>query len=160
MAVRDSFDTIEQHLRETQFTRALPLLLRRYGVNVDVQRNVISVTAPQAPNVEEVYKTLGIYSNRSPDTTAEHPDDTDPGPNAAFPARILISHATFTVAADPFAGDFNDDYIYTEATLRPGDRFTITRGDNIKKSWKIVEPNSLGLTQTVFKRFKITSIVD
>ena len=157
MAVRDSFDTIEQHLRETQFSRALPLLLRRYGIEVTVYR---IVTRGQTPEVEDVYKSLGMYSNRAPAPVAEHPEDTDPGPNAEFTARILLSNATFTVGADPFAGDFSDDFIYTQDDLYPGDRFTVQRGDGVKKSWKITEPNSLGLTQTVFKRFKITSIVD
>lgn len=159
MAVKHSREVIEQHLKTKHFAQALPLLLRRYGVFVDVHRIVSEPDVPQA-TTDKYSKVFGVFGNTAVAQEAEDPDDTDPGPNAAFSARILLPSASFAVSDQLFASDFESHYIYTDAKLLPGDRFTVTREDGVAHSWKILEEDTLGLTSKVFGRFKIGAIVD
>jgi len=152
---------IETILRTRVVAKAVPFLLQRFGVTIqvyrqtdtgDAQTNTVA-SPPVATSMDAVYNTVyGPYANLTPQIDYL----TGLAQVHSFSAVILLPQFAFSASDPTFAGDFDEHFIVAAVgtDLRPEDRFFITRTDGVTKGWKIIERESVGMSQTVLVRWK------
>lgn len=167
MGAPTSLGQIEQHLKTRIYARGIPVLLRRFGTDVKVQRRASSIsrTITEDTNVppldaiaQATRDVYGVDAGLSPGLASPAPQaDQDSGPHVLFDARILLGSATFQAADHGFSSDFEENTCFSFDDLKPGDVLNITRKLTTKQ-FLIGEREEAGLTDTVVWRYKISPI--
>lgn len=128
---------IERLSRDLSAKR-LKLIIPQVGIEV----KKYSLMAPTA--VDTVY---GNFAGSSIDESS------------AVPIKVLITSFQFRLMVDGDGSWLEDvGYLFTLDSLAAGDVISVLREDGVSIKFKVLNPESLGLTTKVVTRFKITNL--
>jgi hypothetical protein len=162
MSIRSLTD-FESLLKNKIADKILAFFLKKFGLNIYVIREKNN-TERQEENAEPVdsltnsaIDVYGEFSGISP--ALAHSPDLDPNVvNVKFMARVLFTQ----VLANPYdaaaSGDFEEQVIYTFDDITTNDRIELTTDIGSKKYYLVMEPQVMGKTIDIFKKFKVVNI--
>ncbi len=131
---------IENAIKAKTLT-AITALVTKLGHDVNVLRH------SSAELADEYTKAYGVEGNITEELT----------PVATVP--ILFVGDDLTVYDDFSIGRLEEGYILDPSdTIKIGDTIQMVRGDSRNRSFRVKEPEALGSTTDVYKRFKIVPV--
>lgn len=136
MAISDIETMISNLLPE-----ALSITLNLLGIDAKIERN----SPVELPN-----KIYGVYSGNFTPELEE--------PKKRTVRIILTTGYGFVVGTNVERGTFEGATCYTLDDVLPGDILSIKRTTGEIRKYKVLHPEILGMTQTVLKRFILSSI--
>jgi hypothetical protein len=163
----DTLADVEVLLRDRIYGPALAWLLRSgRGTEVTVYRTTrreayLEEVDQAAASVYDVYDTRApaVTGTTNPNRAPDEVEDIDTASaNVQFDTVVLLGHAAYNPADGIFAADFNDNTICSIVDLEVGDRLFVKRTDGVLKGWKIIEPQHVGATTKVFRRYRVIGI--
>jgi hypothetical protein len=150
-------------LKDKVAFKLLNFFLRRWGLDVYIIREKDNAER-QKENAESVSSltdsaidVYGEFSGISP--ALANPLDLDPDIiNVKFTARVLFTQ----VLANPYdaaaSGDFEEQVIYTFDDITTNDRIELTTDTGSKKYYLVMEPQVVGKTIDIYKKFKVVNV--
>ena len=145
-------------LAARRFTRALPLMLRLYGLDVDVLRRSSREVRSEGVTVEgndaasRMYEVGGGLGLGDPvgaevrDLSTGGVEEVVGGGEVSFRARVLPPSHVYQASDPLYLSEFENHYMFTLDGILPGDGMRISRMDGVVKSYRAMEVDVAGNT--------------
>ncbi len=136
-----TLNDIENFIKRNHSEKGLQYFLNRWGVTV----NVYSSTKVDGVDDDPYYSVYGEFSGEEEDSYTT--------------TTVLLTGDEFSSIGEMSTGTFTGGYLFSNTgVVQTGDRVDVVREDSLKRSYKVIKEDSIGLTVSVLQRFIISSM--